>query len=68
MAIAIEPVAGVVDALSRKTEALLEIREIIEAVENRCMAADGPVTPTHQEITDEEIRRIYKLAGGKIRK
>lgn len=35
---------------------------MIEAVEDRCMAVDGPVTPTHQEITDEELRRIYVAA------
>lgn len=38
------------------------IVSIIEAVENRCMEVDGPVTPTHQEITDEELRRIYLAA------
>lgn len=47
-------------ALSR----LERIAEIIEAVENRCMAVDGPVTPTLQEMTEEELRRIYALATG----
>ena len=42
-------------------EKLNKIREIIETVENRCMAADGPVGPTNQEITDQEIRQIYRL-------
>lgn len=36
--------------------------DTIHAVENRCMAADGPVTPTHQEITDDELRRVYVAA------
>lgn len=35
---------------------------MIETVEQRCMAADGPVTPTHQEITDAELRAVYVLA------
>jgi hypothetical protein len=40
----------------------LEIQMVINAVENRCMAADGPVTPTCLEITDHEIRKIYTNA------
>jgi hypothetical protein len=43
---------------------LLSIKEIIDGIENRCMAADGPVTNTRDEMTDEELRRIYRLAGG----
>ena len=42
---------------------LAKIAEIIECVENRCMAADGPVTPTLDEMTPTEIRQIYQLAG-----
>jgi len=42
-----------------------KIRDIIEDVDNRCMAVDGPVTPTEREITAAELKRIYKLAGGK---
>jgi hypothetical protein len=34
----------------------------IECVEQRCMAADGPVTPTCKEITDAELRAIYLMA------
>ena len=56
----------------RKTplQRLKEIEEIIEAVDTRCAAADGPVTPTRSEITDDELRRIYRLAKGpkKVRK
>ena len=53
--------------MSRKptnSERLAKIAEIIESVENRCMAADGPVTPTHREITADEIAAIYLLAVG----
>lgn len=45
---------------------LNEIRSIIDSVENRCMAADGDVTNTREEMTDDELRQIYVLAGGKI--
>lgn len=41
---------------------LTRIANVIEGVENRCMAVDGPVTPTHQEITDRELIEIYELA------
>ena len=44
---------------------LNEIRDIIEAVDNRCMAADGPVTPTLKEMRQEEISHIYELANRK---
>lgn len=35
---------------------------ILEAVDNRCMVAEGPVTKTRYEITDSELRAIYELA------
>jgi hypothetical protein len=44
---------------------LNKIAAIIEGVDGRAMAADGPVTKTRHEITDEEYRRIYFLAKGK---
>jgi hypothetical protein len=43
-----------------------EIARIIEAVDNRCMATDGPVTATLREMSQEEISRIYALASGTI--
>ena len=46
---------------------LRQIADIIDLVENRCLAADGPVTNTRHEMTDDELRRIYVLAGGEIR-
>lgn len=55
-------------AIADVKDALLGIQRVIESVEARCMAVDGPVTPTHQEITDSELRQIYRLAGGKIKK
>lgn len=42
--------------------ALARIAEIIEGVDQRCMACDGPVTPTLQEMRQSEISEIYKLA------
>jgi len=44
---------------------LRRIKQIIEDVDNRCMTADGPVTPTLKEMTQDEISRIYALSCGK---
>jgi len=38
------------------------IAKIIEIVDNRCLAADGPVIPTLEEMTAKEIQDIYRLA------
>lgn len=48
-----------------EAERLAEIAAIIEAVDNRCAHVDGPVTPTLQEMTQEEISRVYSLAVGR---
>jgi hypothetical protein len=40
------------------------IVNIIETVDRRCEAADGPVPSTREEMTDVEMRQIYKLARG----
>ncbi len=45
---------------------LQAIKEIIGGVENRCMATDGPVTNTRHEMSDVELQRIYRLAGGTV--
>lgn len=45
---------------------LEEIRDIIDTVENRAMAVDGPVSNTRHEMTDKELQNIYLLAGGTI--
>ena len=50
-------------AALRQTRMSLDcIVEIIEAVDNRCLAVDGPVTPTRLEMTDEELRDIFVSA------
>jgi hypothetical protein len=41
--------------------------ELLEAIDNRCMAADGPVTPTLTEATPDELRKLYLFAD-RIRK
>ncbi len=38
------------------------ILDVVESVEARCMAADGPVTPTLREMTEAELRRLWKAA------
>lgn len=40
------------------------IAVIIEAVDNRCAAADGPVTATLKEMQSWELVKIYGLATG----
>lgn len=52
------------DSAAMAKARLQSIKEIIDSVENRCMAADGPVTNTRREMTDDELKRIYRLAGG----
>lgn len=47
-------------------ERLAKIAAIIEAVDQRAAACDGPVTPTLQEMTQEEISQIYRLAHSSI--
>jgi hypothetical protein len=44
---------------------LRRIANIIDGVDNRCAAADGPVTPTLQEMTQIEMSAIYALAIGR---
>jgi hypothetical protein len=43
-------------------ERLKRIAQIILDVDNRCMAVDGPVTPTLEEMTQDEISEIWELS------
>ncbi len=54
--------AKAIDAASvRQTvEALEKGMDIIDTIENRAMAADGPVTPNAQEATADEIEAVFK--------
>lgn len=36
--------------------------ELLEAIDQRCAAADGPVPPTLSEATADELRRLYLFA------
>jgi len=49
-------------AFEEAAEMLKPIGILIENVENRCMAADGPVTPTECEIERDEVKQLLKLA------
>jgi hypothetical protein len=49
------------DSLYIRRQAL-RIARVIEAVDDRAMEADGPVTPTKDEITTSEFRTIYRAA------
>jgi hypothetical protein len=55
------------DAKLSNLERLRRIAEIIEEVDRRCMAYDGPVGNTREEMRDDEMREIYKLSKGKGR-
>jgi hypothetical protein len=46
---------------------LKEIADIMEAVDRRCEASDGPVAKFQDEVTDEELRKIYILASKGIK-
>ena len=50
------------------SDRLAEIAGIIEGVDNRCMAVDGPVSSTLSEMTQLELTRIYGLALGRTHK
>lgn len=43
------------------TKAIDQFNAVIDAIESRCMAADGPVTPTLQEMREDELASIWKL-------
>lgn len=49
----------------KPAQRLAAIRAVIEAVDNRCMAVDGPVPATLDEMSQAEISEIYCLAGGR---
>lgn len=53
--------AHTIDEQARR---LRTIAAIIELVDLRCMAADGPVSDTREEMTADEMRQIYRLATG----
>ncbi len=42
--------------------AALQIVDLISRIEARCLAADGPVTPTLQEMREDELAELYKAA------
>ena len=54
------------EALGEVREAADKFNDIIDTIEGRCMAADGPVTPTLQEMTEKELRSLW-LQVRKIR-
>ena len=47
-------------------EACEKIVAIFKAVDHRCSAADGPVTPTISAMTSWELMRIYEAASGAL--
>jgi len=57
---------GAPTAAEPEKKALAAIARIIRSVEDRCLAADGPVTPTLAEMTEEELGTIYRLATTQV--
>ena len=52
----------------KRRERLARIAKIIEDVDNRIMAVDGPIGDPREfqrEVTDREMKNIYRLASGK---
>jgi hypothetical protein len=43
---------------------LQKIARVIESVDDRCMAYDGSIGLTKEEITTKELKEIYALARG----
>lgn len=43
------------------------IVEVLESVDNRALATDGPVTPTKDEIRGDEFRKLYVAAKSIIK-
>jgi hypothetical protein len=43
-------------------KALDEFNHVVDVVENRCMAADGPVTPTLREMREDELAQLWRAA------
>lgn len=41
-------------------QAAEKFNSIIDGIELRCMAADGPVTPTLQEMNEKELLELWK--------
>lgn len=44
--------------LKRAYDAAKKLTHLVESIDQRSLAVDGPVTPTHQEMTDQESRLI----------
>ncbi len=64
---AIELLQASSKTIERLRRRLQRIAEIIELVDHRAMACDGPVTPTLEEMTQKEISEIYRLAKGRTK-
>jgi hypothetical protein len=46
---------------SEMTKRITQFNMIIDSIENRCMAADGPVTPTLKEATEDELSELWRI-------
>lgn len=48
------------NAFSPVTQSIDRFNKIIDNIECRCMAVDGPVTPTLQEMKEDELAAIWR--------
>ena len=48
--------------LARVVKAASVVLEVVETVESRCMAADGPVTPTLRAMREPELAKLWRAA------
>lgn len=48
------------DRLGPVKDAIERFNQNIDAIEDRCLEADGPVTPTLQEMTETELSEIWR--------
>lgn len=51
-------------AILRQGRRLKDIADIIEAVDERASSFNGPICSTREELTDNELAEIYRLAKG----
>jgi hypothetical protein len=45
--------------MSNLEKAIQTFNAVVEAVESRCLAADGPVTPTLREMREDELSKLW---------
>lgn len=55
------PIGPALPMDSTMNNQIARFNEIIDRIESRCMATDGPVTPTLHEMRESELAEIWRL-------